>query len=124
MAIHNLQPQRWAVLVPEQPLSPLVASQLVGRPVLDQLGIGSLNLTGLLNGKTLSFRISELQSQYADRIVELEARSQVMRINHGNQSLGFIADQCRRWAKTLDRFADSISATTDDVALLKEKTQR
>ena len=124
LAIHNLQPQRWAVLVPEQPLSPLVASKLVGRPVLDQLGIGSLNLTGLLNGKTLSFRISELQSQYADRIVELEARSQVMRINHGNQSLGFIADQCRRWAKTLDRFADSISATTDDVALLKEKTQR
>ena len=110
-----------AISVPAQPLNPSVAAVLIGKPVSEQLGIDSLELTGLLNAKALSRQICELQLRYADRIDELVSRSQEMRESQENKSLGGIAAQCRRLARMLDRFADFISIDVEDVERVAKK---
>ena len=117
---HGEGPRQLAVLVPAQPLNPLLAAVLINKPLSERLGIGSLELASLLNAKALSCQICELQNQYADRIDGLAARSLAMEASQRKKSLGFVAAQCRRLAKTLDRFADSISAA-DDIAQVAQK---
>ena len=121
---HSEEQRRAAALVPTQPTSPWAASKLISKPALEQLRIGSLDLSSLLSGEALSQRIRNLQNQYGERIGELMARSQAMEVNQRNESLEFIASQCRRLARTINLFADSISAAADEVALNDNKKKR
>ena len=113
--------QHEAILFRPQPQSPFVAAVLLGKPLCYRLDVRASDLVGMLSASSLSYRIGAIQTQYADQIRQLSARSEAMRLSQRSQSLRLIAIRCRQLADSLDRFADSILVGSDDVAIVADQ---